>query len=102
MAGDLQVSRKCKKISRNRGNLIFFFSARNPFFCRSFLNFFLGVYSRGILRARKRRNLRSVSPTTPPPNWVNVRYYPPPPNLVGFWWQTQEIQQAQLGSSAGT
>ena len=37
------------------------------------------------------RTMGSISATTPPP-----------PNLVGFWWQTQEIQQAQLGSSAGT
>ena len=66
-AGDLQASRKCKKISRNRGNLI-------------------------VLDLQQLPEL--ISATTPPPSepgplmeiTENVYYYhpPPPPNLVGF------------------
>ena len=97
MARDLQVSRNLKKIPGIEGIwLIYYFSARNPYFCRIFQN--VCLYPRISL------NVVLLLEMT-----ENFCYYPPPPPpyLVGLRRtrkrkETQEIQQAKLGSSGFT
>ena len=109
---DLQVSRKCEKNSRISGYLreILIFRQKELFFGSMLRNVGLGVPSRGMLRARKRIEgfgSGKTLPLPPPPlicdGFVDrgIFLYPPPPplNRVVSTEKTQEIPQAQLGSS---
>ena len=138
MARDLQVSRNCKKIFRNWGNLIDLLFFRKSLLLSYFpkcLSLPMNITQCGVniwFRFWRSRPWK-MRATTPPPTTEFCRLpetgehgktsgtIPPPPNLVGFWrWRknsattpptelrrlleitekTQEIQQAQLGSSA--
>ena len=89
MAGDLQLSRKCKQMSRNRGNFI------DPYLQLS--KKMSATAPPPPNRVRWRRS-RKFSATTPRVRLRRSRTIsataPPPPNLVGFW-RSQNIYRVE-------
>ena len=102
MARDLQVSQNCNKMSRNWGNLIDLLFVRKKFIFVSYFPkcvslpmniitlcgpFLWGKHLISLLEITENSCYYPL-PTEPgrlPENRKKFCYYPPPPNLVGFW-----------------
>ena len=80
---DLQVSRKCPKISRNLGN-------SSDFFCLSKKSLFLPYLTQNVCLYHEYHSMWGKNVILQQKITENVCYYPPPLNRVGGFWRTRK------------